>query len=347
MKANIISLILLIVCASTFATLGNIRGFVITSDYDNLNETAIEILKQVQEDLQITSIQVNLHVKQDNISSSVVYRYHKTASNESFLYFLESANSMGIPVFMKVLVTTGDMENGWMYVNPENPELWFQTYEYLLFEFIELGKQAGGLAGISIGTELYTLSKQYPSNWNALIQDIRGVYDGSLSYAALITEIKTIPFWNLLDVIGIDAYLPLNRTVGDVSPSVEDMTTLALFYYNRIYAWQQESGYGNIPIYFTETGFSSYTGVAASPWLDPDDSCDGFVSNSTAQQYAYEALFGAIQNSKLGVEGIFLFHLDLPSNSDYYGPPSNPVWACGFSPRGKPAYEVIQQAFRQ
>lgn len=60
-----------------------------------------------------------------------------------------------------------------------------------------------------IGTELEKFVLHRPSFFEELINKIRNVYSGKLTYAANWDEFKRVPFWQSLDFIGIDAYFPL------------------------------------------------------------------------------------------------------------------------------------------
>lgn len=61
-----------------------------------------------------------------------------------------------------------------------------------------------------IGTELEEFVASRPAYWQKLIQEIREVYKGKLTYAANWDEFKRVVFWKDLDFIGIDAYFPLS-----------------------------------------------------------------------------------------------------------------------------------------
>ena len=55
------------------------------------------------------------------------------------------------------------------------------------------------------------ITDQYTLEWRQLIHDVRQVYDGPVTYAAhWDKEFSRIAFWDALDVIGINAYFPLD-----------------------------------------------------------------------------------------------------------------------------------------
>lgn len=51
----------------------------------------------------------------------------------------------------------------------------------------------------------------HEAHWRRLIEEIRGVYGGPLSYAANFDQVEEVGFWDALDAIGVNAYYPLSR----------------------------------------------------------------------------------------------------------------------------------------
>ena len=69
-----------------------------------------------------------------------------------------------------------------------------------------------------IGTELTAMTLD-PEPWLRLIDAVEGIYDGPLTFAAnWVDGADTISFWDRLDSIGIDAYMPL--------PTASEMPTV-------------------------------------------------------------------------------------------------------------------------
>ena len=72
---------------------------------------------------------------------------------------------------------------------------------------------------LCIGTEL-ELTSGREKEWRTLIDEIRVVFSGELTYAANFTEYEKIRFWDALDYIGIQAYFPLTDRVN---PGLESL----------------------------------------------------------------------------------------------------------------------------
>ena len=60
-----------------------------------------------------------------------------------------------------------------------------------------------------VGTELSKLSV-YDAEWRRIIRDVRKIYKGPLTYAAVQgPEFENLRFWDALDYIGLNNYYPL------------------------------------------------------------------------------------------------------------------------------------------
>ncbi|REJ75043.1 MAG: hypothetical protein DWQ30_18680 [Acidobacteria bacterium] len=56
-------------------------------------------------------------------------------------------------------------------------------------------------------------------NWRRLIEDVRRVYSGRLTYAANFDQVEQVAFWDALDLIGVNAYYPLRETLAPAEPN--------------------------------------------------------------------------------------------------------------------------------
>lgn len=113
--------------------------------------------------------------------------------------------------------------------------------------------------GFVVGTEL-DRTLHFEDEWRALIADVRTHTEAPLTYAANWTDYQRVPFWDALDVIGIQAYFPLT---DQHLPSREDIQR----------GWQQRMReiriYAeplNRKVLFTELGYNQSHKAAAAPW---------------------------------------------------------------------------------
>ncbi|MBV9266121.1 MAG: hypothetical protein JO061_08135 [Acidobacteriaceae bacterium] len=269
---------------------------------------------------------------QADIAATVIYPdAQKTPTDEAVTYAIRQLQSRGLKILLKLHVDGAD--GSWRgQFNPPDADAWFQSYSDFILYYARLA-QSLGVEGIVIGTEYVMLSgAQNQAHWQALIGDIRSAFSGILTYAANAThtgdEFTQVSFWDKLDLIGIDGYFPLTK-FGD--PSVAQLAAAwsrNLNGSNLVEVIQNLSSAFNKPVIFTEIGYRSITGTNTRPW---DAALTG-VYDPAAQANCYQAFFEVWSNFSAWMQGAFWW--DWP----VAGPLSMDT---GYSPRGKPAGEVV------
>lgn len=120
---------------------------------------------------------------------------------------------------------------------------------------------ARGADALAVGTEL-DRTVHRDTEWRQAIVRMRSVFSGALTYAANWDSYEKVPFWNAVDVIGIQAYFPL----GDATrPTLSDdelaerwsaiMSRLAVL--GRTH---------DRHVVFTELGYSAALSAHVAPW---------------------------------------------------------------------------------
>jgi hypothetical protein len=185
-----------------------------------------------------------------------------------------------------------------------------------------------------IGTEIEQLAKKQEVYWRQLITEIRTIYKGQLTYASNWDSFETIPFWDALDFIGIDAYFPL---CPHKTPKVKTLKKAWQEPFQRIKALQQKFGK---PVIFTEFGYLSVDACAYKHWeLEPKRA--SLNSNEKAQANAIQALLEVFGSEKWWMGGFqWKWHID-PSTSAMEGPPSN-----DYTPDGKLSEEILKKYYK-
>jgi hypothetical protein len=206
-----------------------------------------------------------------------------TAADDALRKAARTARSLGMQVVIKphVDVLDGTFRGD---IAPASRSRWWRDYTAMLRHYAELAQQEGA-AMLEVGTELTSMSGD-EQQWRALIAEVRARFAGELTFAAnWIDGARAIAFWDALDAIGIDAYMPLVTDESD--PSV---ARLAKTWEDRGYVAQLEelSRRHRRPLLFTELGYRSRLGTAAAPWEWSD--AGGAVAQGP-QARAYEAAF--------------------------------------------------------
>ncbi|WP_299050174.1 glycoside hydrolase [uncultured Polaribacter sp.] len=184
---------------------------------------------------------------------------------------------------------------------------------------------------LCIGTELEKFVLKRPEYWKGLIQKIKKVYTGKLTYAANWDEFKRVPFWSDLDFIGIDAYFPLSN---EKTPSVAALETGWQPHKKEIIRIQNQY---QKQVLFTEYGYRSVDYNAKEPWNYNRNS--GTV-NLQAQINGLQAIHNQFWKEDWFAGG-FLWKWF--SNHDKVGGKENTM----FTPQNKPAEVIIQKLHQQ
>jgi hypothetical protein len=180
-----------------------------------------------------------------------------------------------------------------------------------------------------IGTELEKFVLNRPDYWKELIQKIRKIYKGKLTYAANWDEFKRITFWNQLDYIGVDAYFPVCELE---TPTIQ---SLEAGWKSHKEAIQKVQSSFNKPVLFTEFGYRSVNYAGKEPWNS--ERMEGSV-NLTAQANGLQAIYNQFWKEDWFAGGFIWkwFH-----RHDRVGGKNNNR----FTPQNKPAEKLIQQLY--
>jgi hypothetical protein len=205
----------------------------------------------------------------------------RTASDASLLHAMATARRLGMSLALKPHVdVVGGSFRG--VIQPVSVAAWFAAYEAMIDHYAALAAR-GRARTFVVGTEL-TSMQRYGDRFRRVIAGARARFGGRLTYAAhLVAGAQAVPFWDALDAIGIDAYMPL-ATPRDPSPPVKRLVSAWTPYRNAVERlhrrWRR-------PVLFTEIGYRAVSATAVSPSF-----CQGRPDNA-AQARAYEAAFRA------------------------------------------------------
>jgi serralysin len=253
--------------------------------------------------------------------------------------------SRGMNVMLKPHVESLDFT--WRAeIAPTDVNLWFQNYKKMMLEYAKLAQETGAPM-LCIGTELKSLSgAAYRDKWVDLIAAIRDVYDGLVTYAATYDEAKHVSFWDKVDYIGVDAYVPLTYSNA---PTVDEMVrawteTPASDWVRQIYDGKSvieyykalSEQYGKKMI-FTEVGYRSLDGTNK----DPGAWSNGGTVDQQEQRDAYEALFKVMTTyGGQWLDGAFLW-----SYHPFENPESAGIQPTDYTTQGKLANATITAAY--
>ncbi|MFY0603784.1 MAG: glycoside hydrolase [Flavobacteriaceae bacterium] len=204
------------------------------------------------------------------------------------------------------------------------------TYSQFILTYAKVAAEVNAPI-FCIGTELEKFVANRPAYWKKLIQQIKNIYKGKLTYAANWDEFKRVSFWNQLDYIGVDAYFPLS---DQKTPSVSELEKGWKPHKEEIKRIQKQF---NKPIIFTEFGYRSVDFSGKEPW---DAKRIQDAVNLEAQANGLQAIYNQFWKEDWFMGGFVWkwFH-----KHDRVGGLKNNR----FTPQNKPAEKLLQKLYKQ
>ncbi len=270
------------------------------------------------------------HLNYPDIAYNTRGQWFGETTEGSKQYILE-LRKKGLKIMLKpqIWVWHGEFTGLIDMQNEADWEQFEKSYTKFILEYAKLAQQED-VELFCIGTELERFIEKRNVFWMGLIQKIKTVYKGKLTYAANWDEFKRTPFWTKLDFIGIDAYFPVSE---EKTPNVESC----------LKGWQvhkpvikELSELHNKPILFTEFGYRSVDYSGKAPWKS--DRTMNQV-NLEAQTNTTKALFETFWGEKWFAGGFiwkwFINHEDVGGNNNAM-----------FTPQNKPVEQAIAEYYR-
>jgi hypothetical protein len=245
---------------------------------------------------------------------------------EGILAGIRQAKAAGLKVMIKPQLWMHNRFTGDLAFQSESDWKKFeQSYSDFLFQLLPLADSLG-VEVFCLGTELDSFIHYRPHYWGWLIDTIRSVYSGKLTYAENWDAYARVPFWEKLNYIGINAYFPLS---DEKTPSG---ATLSNAWKKHCAAMQTLSEKTGRPVLFTEFGYRSIDYCAREPW----QSYHPGETNNEAQLNAFEALFRECWHQPWFAGGFCWKWFDKLSRPDVSA-------ETDYTPQGKPAEALIRE----
>ena len=179
---------------------------------------------------------------------------------------------------------------------------------------------------LCLGVELSEATNTHPQKWEILIQKIRGIYSGKITYAANWgNEFEDLAFADKLDYIGINCYYPLSKKVKSHE---KDLTNGFRKIAQKI---KQKSIQTGKPVLFTEIGFRSIQ----APWVQPHEDHKGQQLSQQDQALCYKIVLKELEKQPW-CSGIFWWKW--PSYLHHRNANNS-----GFTPNQKLATKIFKQ----
>ena len=145
----------------------------------------------------------------------------------------------------------GDDQRAW--------DAFFAGYESFIVDQAAFAQSAGAQL-FAIGVELERTTR-HAERWLRIIERVRAVYDGPITYAANWDAVESVPFWGAVDMIGVHAYFPLSDRDD---PDWDEIWRGWDAPLARLEGLARR--HGGKPIVFAEIGYNRSPDAAREPW---------------------------------------------------------------------------------
>jgi hypothetical protein len=270
-----------------------------------------------------TWVQLNPTWYQAARSASDIGRSPTSVSDAGLERAIALAHAHGLRVFLKPHVDLQNPDQGSRStIRPDDREAWFASYTAFIGYYAAMAERTG-VEQLAVGTELASVTDDRAA-WLQVIQAVRARYHGTVVYAADPDEYARVPFWDAVDLIGIEAYWPLSKG------STTDERLLQRSWNSIRADLAAFSAQKRRKILFTEAGYTSQDGTTTAPY----DWTLSTTPNQAEQAAAYQSLLEAFSNEPWWAGVYWWVWNTLPDNGDGH--------ELDFSPRGKAVESVIR-----
>ena len=206
---------------------------------------------------------------------------------------------------------------------------WFRSYTRFVTEWARVAEE-GRAEMFSVGVELKS-SSSTRGEWFAVVDAVRGVYRGPLTYSSNWDEVPNVIFWDRLDVVSLQAFYPLAEHEG---ATLDELRVGARRRADDLERWAAREGRS---VLFAEFGYKAVVDTTLRPWEWPDGMTHVRVS-AHDQADGYRALLEAFVGRPWFVGGYVWRYYANPWDSS-----QEDAW--GFSPRDREGEAVLRALY--
>lgn len=215
-----------------------------------------------------------------------IARFSGGENDEAVMASCYQAQSLGMYTLLKpqIWLGRGQWPGDIEMTSESDWKLFFKYYTYWIAHYALLAT-IYQVDGLCLGTELKKTTLQRPDDWRYLVNRIRKLFAGHLTYAANWgEEFEQLTFWNELDFIGLNNYYPLSTLE---EPSDNDLRIGLRETFKKV---QASSLLHNKRVVLTEIGFPT----TKHPWIEPHrdgvDSAVDFIAQARCFRLMFEEL---------------------------------------------------------
>ena len=240
------------------------------------NEVQKSLQTMIQNTGSNTVILAPAGIQKTSHSTEINWNSELTASDEELVALINYAHSLGVQVFLKPTANTANGE--WrafisFFENdvPCEPKWsdWFRSYTAFQLHYARIAEETRCEMFIA-GCEM-VMTEHREAEWRKVIESIRSVYNGPVSYNTDKYQEDHVKWWDCVDVISSSGYYPENDWENQL-----DRIERVVKKFNK-------------PFFFAECGCMSTKGS----FLVPNDWCIRGEAAPDEQASWYKAMFEA------------------------------------------------------
>ena len=270
------------------------------------------------------AVKLVVDARQEDGTSNRIYIDHRmTPSAERLGELIQHARGKGLKVILMPIVLLDDPKGDeWRgTLKPESWSKWFESYRGILGHFLWIA-ESNDVDIFVIGSELVSAERQ-GAEWDKTIRFVRERFSGLITYSSNWDHYKNIPFWEKLDLIGMNSYWTLGP---DEDASVEVIKENWRDIQDELRPFILAKGK---PLLFLEIGWCSLDNAAKEPW----DYTKDVPVNLELQRRLYQGFFECWHGTPwLGGFSVW-----------EWPPGEGGAGDRGYTPKNKPAERVLRE----
>ena len=216
-------------------------------------------------------ISVVICIFQETLSSTnITSNQYKTASDDAVKHIVDLAHSLGIRVVLVPFVNlSNDPDHSWVqigsaFTSETQWQGWFASYREHINHYASFAQETGADM-FYVGSELPGTTHR-EDDWRQVVKEVRELYKGQISYDSVYwgnptPEYKRIKWWDAVDYIATDFWLPLTNKND---PTVEELKQ-GWINTGWMSSLEAVSKQFNKPAILSEIGFNNFDGVNRDP----------------------------------------------------------------------------------
>lgn len=274
----------------------------------------------------VNTISVVWPIFTEGLRSNRVFAGTETPSEEALATFVAVAKARGFGVVLHPTLDERVLPlKEWRgTIRPLSVDAWFQSYTEIMHKYAIMAESVD-VDLFVVGAELQSMER-YSRHWQKLVADVRTVFSGQVTYASNREISETFP-WEVVDLIGVDAFFALDVPVGS---SVEEMTASLRLQQDELLDTARALGQ---PLVFTEIGTTSQRGSFLRTWV--------WNHRTLVDQEAQADYYAAVCNVwRRELDGLYWWVTHLHPIEEELLPRDT-----SFDPIGKPAEAIVRDCF--